>query len=119
MRIEIKDLPRMTPELHEAIRNRMAFSTPGHNGSGFWSAHKPRKFCCQVDGSLVAVYDCEAEHWFMINETISSARWFTNMIVAALEEIEITMVPRKQLKNIHRFGFVEVVRSRLNVAKEK
>jgi hypothetical protein len=114
-----KEPPVMTEELKAAIRNRMAFSTPNGNGSGFWSAYKPRKFCCQVDGSLVAVYDCEAEHWFMVDEHTGNTAWFRTILRDALEGIEITMVPRKQLKNIHRLGFVGVVRSRLNVAKEK
>lgn len=119
MRIVVKPEPELTPALEEAIRNHMAFNTVGHNGSGFWSVHKPHKFCCQVDGSLIAIYDTEAEHWFIIETTIASAGWFLSMLEAALKGVEITRLPRKQLRNIYRFGYVEVVRNRLNIEKEK
>jgi hypothetical protein len=115
-----KEPPADLEPFKEAIRSRMAFTIPDVDASGRYSVYRRASFFVQYAGKLVALYDPDAERWFVCSRNNELGYlWAAQLVLDAVGADNCLIVDIKRLRAIQRNGFLSVVRSRLNVAKEK
>lgn len=115
-----KKFPEPTDALKQAVRDRTQFTVPDIDVSGRWSTYQRKIFFVQCGGSLIALYDREAEQWFIRELPLpTSMEWTREFVLIALDGAKVIEQSSKELKNVQRYGYLELVRKRLNVAKEK
>lgn len=118
IRIMVKELPTDLEHFKRAIRNLNQFTLPNIDASGRHSAFRPN-FFIQCSASLVALYDKEAEQWFIRELPLpSTMEWTRELVLSALDGIKVIVVNYKYLKNVQRYGYVELVRKRLNIEEK-
>ena len=112
--------PENTDAVEQAIRDRIQFTVVGTDISGRHSAYRKHCFFVQCNASLIAIYDMDVEQWFMRHDVVTEdAVWTCGLVSIALKDIKVIEVTHKELKNVQRYGYRDMVRKRLNVAKEK
>lgn len=113
-----KDPPADLRYTRQAIRDRTQFTVPDVDTSGRHSVHRKNYFV-QHGGVLVALYDKDAEQWFIdATQHELGKAWTAQLVLDAIGKENVIDVPHKQLVAIQRNGYVSVVRKRLNI-KEK
>ena len=113
-----KELPANLEHFKRAIRNLNQFTVPNIDASGRHSQFRPI-FFVQCDASLVAIYDKQAEQWFIRELPLTpNLTWTRELVLSALDGIKTIDVNIKYLDNVHRYGYVELVRKRLNIEEK-
>lgn len=113
----------MIPDLEltmQAIRDRTQFAVPIMDTSGRHSGFK-RNYFVQHGGVLVALYDKDAEQWFIDatqHQHQLGKAWAAQLVLDAVGKDNTIDVPHRQLLAIQRNGFVEAVRKRLNIEEK-
>jgi hypothetical protein len=113
-----KDPPTELEHIKRAIRNLNQFTVPNMDASGRHSTYR-ENFFVQCDASLIALYDKQAEQWFIRQDPLPRSMEFTRaLVLSALGDTKAIEVNYKYLKNVQRYGYVELVRKRLNIEEK-